>query len=74
MKSKFLVICLLIIYIIQAISFASEDVVKLGVEITEKGTLKKYNVPHSVQDFRFILEKYGLNWDAPYQQLEFDFN
>ncbi len=43
MKSKFLVICLLIIYIIQAISFASEDVVKLGVEITEKTYKEKYN-------------------------------
>ncbi len=50
------------------------ELMHIGVEITEKGTLKKYNVPHSVQDFRFILEKYGLNWNAPYQQLEFDFN
>ena len=43
-------------------------------EITEKGELKKYNIPHSVQDFRYILEKYGMNWANPYQQLEFDFN
>ena len=50
------------------------ELMHIGVEITEKGTLKKYNVQHSVQDFRFILEKYGLNWNAPYQQLEFDFN
>ncbi len=50
------------------------ELMHIGVDITEKGNLKKYLVPHSIQDFRYILEKYGLNWDAPYQQLEFDFN
>jgi hypothetical protein len=50
------------------------ELMHVGLELTEKGDLKKYIVPHSIQDFRYILEKYGLNWNQPYQQLEFDFN
>lgn len=50
------------------------ELMHIGIELTEKGDLKKYLVPHSVQDFRYILEKYGMNWANPYQQLEFDFD
>lgn len=50
------------------------ELMHIGIELTEKGDLKKYLVPHSVQDFRYILEKYGLNWASPFQQLEFDFD
>ena len=50
------------------------ELMHIGVEVSEKGDLKKYIVPHSVQDFRYILEKYGMNWANPYQQLEFDFD
>lgn len=50
------------------------ELMHIGVEVSEKGDLKKYIVPHSVQDFRYILEKYGLDWSSPFQQLEFDFS
>lgn len=50
------------------------ELMHIGIEFTEKGKLKKYLVPHSVQDFRYILEKYGFDWASPFQQLEFDFN
>ena len=50
------------------------ELMHIGLEVSEKGELKKYIIPHSVQDFRYILEKYGLNWTNPYQQLEFDFS
>jgi len=49
------------------------ELMHIGIEINEKGEIKKYIVPHSVQDFEYILDKYGLNWSRPYQQLEFDF-
>lgn len=50
------------------------ELMHIGIGLTEKGDLKKYLVPHSVQDFRYILEKYGLDWSAPFKQLEFDFD
>ena len=50
------------------------ELMHIGIEPTKKGDLKKYLVPHSVQDFRYILKKYGLNWTSPFQQLEFDFD
>lgn len=49
------------------------ELMHIGIDVTEKDDLKKYLVPHSVQDFRYILEKYGLDWAKPFQQLEFDF-
>ena len=49
------------------------ELMHIGIDLTEKGEIKKYIVPHSVQDFEYILEKYGLSWSKPYQQLEFDF-
>ncbi len=49
------------------------ELMHIGIELTEKGEIKKYIVPHSVQDFEYILDKYGLSWSKPYQQLEFDF-
>lgn len=48
------------------------ELMHIGVERNDKGNLRKYLVPHSVQDFYFILEKYGLKWDGDGQQ-EFNF-
>lgn len=50
------------------------ELMHIGIELTKEGDLKKYLVPHSVQDFRYIHEKYGLDWSSPFQQLEFDFD
>lgn len=50
------------------------ELMHIGAEFTEKGDLKKYIVPHSVQDFRYILEKYGMDWNLPTQQPEFTFD
>lgn len=46
----------------------------IGVETNDKGEIKKYIIPHSVQDFRYILKTYGLDWQKPFQQLEFVFD
>ena len=48
------------------------ELMHIGVETNDKGNLKKYTVPHSVQDFFYILDKYGLDWDSD-PQLKFDF-
>lgn len=49
------------------------ELMHVGVDVNDKGDIKKYIVPHSVQDFRYILDKYGFDWPRPFQQLEFDF-
>lgn len=48
------------------------ELMHIGVETNDKGNLKKYMVPHSVQDFFYILKTYGLDWDFD-PQLKFDF-
>lgn len=49
------------------------ELMHIGVETNDKGNLKKYMVPHSVQDFFYILKTYGLDWDSD-PQLKFDFD
>ena len=45
----------------------------IGVETTDKGTIRKFIWPHTIQDFDFILKKYGLTWQRN-EQLEFSFD
>lgn len=48
------------------------ELMHIGLEFTSKGELKKYIVPHSVQDFRYILQTYGIDWETKLQR-EFEF-
>ena len=44
------------------------ELLHVGVEREQTliGTNEKYSiVPHDMEDFRLILEKYGVNWDKP---------
>ncbi len=50
------------------------ELMHVGVEMSEKGDISKHIVPHSVQDFKYILSKYGLDWEFPGKQLEFCFD
>lgn len=49
------------------------ELMHIGIKYDKQGELTPFIVPHSVQDFRYILEKYGLDWDQN-PQLTFDFN
>lgn len=56
------------------------ELMHVGVEDTSKG-IKTFLVPHDIQDFYYILNKYSLDWnrsnhglkDKNSNQLEFDF-
>lgn len=51
------------------------ELMHIGVEQNDKGVIKKRLIPHSVQDFHYILETFGLKWDGDGQQsFEFDFD
>lgn len=48
------------------------ELMHIGIEITSEGELKKYLVPHDIQEFSYITRKYGALWQNN-NQLEFDF-
>ena len=49
------------------------ELMHIGIKYDKQGELTPFIVPHSVQDFRYILEKYGLDWDQN-PQLTFNFD
>lgn len=53
------------------------ELMHVGIEDTGKGEFKKYIIPHDLQDFYYIVDKYGPLWDrtdiTKNKQLKFDF-
>jgi len=43
------------------------ELLHVGVEKTDDDTEKFFIVPHDIEDFRLILDLYGVNWDQPKQ-------
>ena len=39
------------------------ELLHVGVERTEDDTEKYFIVPHDLEDFRLILQKYGIDWN-----------
>ena len=48
------------------------ELMHAGVDITKKGEVRKFIIPHSIQDFDYIIKTYGMNWCND-GQLEFNF-
>ncbi|MBO7735090.1 MAG: hypothetical protein J6S67_21180 [Methanobrevibacter sp.] len=49
------------------------ELLHIGLATSDKGALQKYVVPHDVQEFSLIADKYGYDWSEPDKQLEFNF-
>lgn len=43
------------------------ELLHVGTEWADDGTEKYFIVPHDLEDFKLILERYGINWCTPNQ-------
>ena len=46
------------------------ELLHVGIRIDKDGEEDYYVVPHDVEDFRLLIERYGIDWAKPGEQFE----